>query len=378
MDNMMNNRYVMDVDAVDPEIEKIGGKALNLGKMSRAGFNIPPAFVVSVDAYDLFIKNELEGKISKILNSIDFTSESSISYGCYEIRSMIKDEKLPQDLFLEIKNKIMNLPDGCYAVRSSAVAEDLADASFAGQLDSFLNVKRDDILEKVIHCWASYWNDRAVKYRHDSSIGHLDSEIGAAGIAVVIQKMVNAEVSGVIFTANPVNGSDEIVIESTWGLGEAIASGMVTPDIFVLKRDGEITQKHIKTKEKGYFPGKNSLTSIDEENRQKSSLNEKTLSKLLNTGIELEEFFGSPQDIEWAIECMENTPQIYILQSRPVTTLQDKDDILWTRAYGDEYWADATTPLFYDVMGKMLTDYVNHEGARIMGYKEITDTELLK
>jgi pyruvate,water dikinase len=255
-------------------------------------------------------------------------------------------------------------------------------------LDSFLNIKKENILEKVVDCWASYWTDRAVKYRHDSSIGHLDTELTAAGIAVLVQKMVNADISGVTFTANPVNGRNEIVVESTWGLGEAIASGIVTPDIFVLKREGTIIEKNIKTKKKGYFlkNEKNTLININEEDRQKSSLNEKILQKLLKIALELEEFFGVAQDIEWALECEKNddetsTTHIYILQSRPVTTLTDsldKDDILWTRAYGDEYWADATTPLFYDVMGKMLTDYVNHEGARIMGYKEITDSKLLK
>ena len=176
--------------------------------MSEAGFNIPPAFIVSVDAYDFFIKKELEGKISKILDSIDFKDENSISSGCSSIRSIIKSEELPQNLFLEINNNINNLPEGYYAVRSSAVAEDLADASFAGQLDSFLNVKKEDILENIVDCWASYWTDRAVKYRHDSSIGHLDSEMTAAGIAVLVQKMVNADISGVTFTANPVNGSE--------------------------------------------------------------------------------------------------------------------------------------------------------------------------
>ena len=378
-------KYVIDLKEKDLPIEKIGGKALNLVKMSSAGFNIPPAFIVSVDAYDFFIKKELEAKISKIIDSIDFNNEDSISKGCSIIRGIIKSEDLPQNLFVEINNRIRELPEGYYAVRSSSVAEDLPDASFAGQLDSFLNIKKEDILEKIIDCWASYWNDRAVKYRHDSSIGHLNTENLVAGIAVLVQKMVNADISGVTFTANPVNGSEDIVIESTWGLGEAIASGIVTPDIFVLNRDGIVKEKNIKIKKKGYFlrNGKNTLTPINEEDREKSSLNEKILNELLVSGIEIENFFGVPQDIEWAIECNEETniPPIYILQSRPVTTLTDsseKDDILWTRAYGDEYWADATTPLFYDVMGKMLTDYVNHEGARIMGYKEITDSKLLK
>lgn len=377
------NRYVQDLKEKDLPLEKIGGKALNLAKLSYAGFHIPPAFIVTVEAYDLFIKKGLEGKISEILDSIDFNHEDSVSEGCSIIRSIIKKEHLPPELLSEINNKLNKLPDGYYAVRSSAVAEDQPDASFAGQLDSFLNIKREDILEKIIHCWASYWNDRAVKYRHDSFRGHLDTKQTAAGIAVVVQKMVNAHISGVTFTTNPVDGSNDIVIESTWGLGEAIASGIVTPDTFVLSREGTIIQKIIKTKKKGYFlkNGENTLTNINEEKRKKPSLHEKILKKLVEEGIELEKFFGAAQDIEWAIECKKETSQIYILQSRPVTTLTDKaekDDILWTRAYGDEYWADATTPLFYDVMGKMLTDYVNHEGARIMGYKEITDSKLLK
>lgn len=387
--------YVIDLTGKDLSIEKIGGKALNLARMSEAGFKIPPAFVVSVEAYDFFIKKELEDKILKILDSIDFKDEDSISSGCFSIRSIIKSEELPQNILLEIENSIKNLPDGYYAVRSSAVAEDLADASFAGQLDSFLNVKKEDILENIIDCWASYWNDRAVKYRHDSSIGHMDSEMTAAGIGVLVQKMVNAHISGVTFTANPVNGSDDIVIESTWGLGEAIASGIVTPDIFVLNREGRVIEKNIKTKNQGYFlkNGKNTLMDIKKEEREKPSLNDQILPKIVEIGIQLEEFFQVPQDIEWAIEFKNSSLndkiredkidnfRVFILQSRPVTTLTDpseNDDILWTRAYGDEYWADATTPLFYDVMGKMLTDYVNHEGARIMGYKEITDTELLK
>jgi rifampicin phosphotransferase len=378
-------KYVTELHECDLPLEIIGGKAINLCKMSSAGFNIPPAFIVMVNAYNFFINDELEYKISKILDSIDFNIKNSVSDGCSEIQNLIKSEDLPKNLVVEINDKIKNLPEGYFAVRSSSVAEDLPDASFAGQLDSFLNVKNEDILEKIIDCWASYWNVHAVKYRHDSSIGHLNTVGTVAGIAVVVQKMVNANISGVMFTANPVDGSRNIVVESTWGLGEAIVSGTVTPDKFIINRDGNIVEKNIKSKKKGYFlrNGKTALSNINEENIEKSSLNEKILKILVNTGRKLENFFGTAQDIEWSIECNEetNTPHIYILQSRPVTTLTDssnKDDILWTRAYGDEYWADATTPLFYDVMGKMLTDYVNHEGARIMGYKEIVDSKLLK
>lgn len=297
--------YVVDLQEEEMAIEKIGGKALNLCKMSTAGFKVPPAFVVSVDAYDYFIKKELESEISQILDSIDFNNEESIAEGCSSIKKIITKGTLPPDLREEIQQKIDNLPPGYYAVRSSAVAEDLPDASFAGQLDSYLNTARENILERIVDCWASYWNERAVKYRHDSSIGHLDTELAAAGIAVVVQRMVNADISGVMFTANPVNGSNDIVIESTWGLGEAIVSGIVSPDSFVLGRDGKLLEKNIQTKNQGYFlkDGENKLISIPEEKQKKSSLNPEILKKLLAKGVELEEFFGVPQDIEWALEC---------------------------------------------------------------------------
>lgn len=395
--------YVINLQK-DLPIEKIGGKALNLGKLIRSGFHIPPAIVVTVEAYDKFIQKELEREITEILDLIDFDDEKSISIGCSRIHEIITSVELPENVWNDIAVKI---PDGYYAVRSSAISEDMPDASFAGQLDSYLNVKKEDIPEKVVECWASYWNERAVKYRHDAGIEHLETGIktdtdnlksnidkdikplktkkNTTGIAVLVQKMVDADVSGVMFTSNPVDGSDSVVIESTWGLGEAIVSGTVTPDIYSINRDGDILEENIKMKEKGYYlvDGKNLLKDIPINKKTQPSLNSHVLKELVDVGIKLENFFQVAQDIEWAAD-FKNTkngqdkPEIYILQSRPVTTLKEKDDILWTRAYGDEYWADATTPLFYDVMGKMLTDYVNHEGARIMGYSDITDTRLLK
>lgn len=374
------NNLIINLNEKDHNPDKIGGKAFNLAKMSSAGFKVPPAFIISVDAYDFLVNKVLRSKISTIFDRIDFNQEESIIEGCSKIRNTIKSGELPPELLLPLKNKIKELPPGYYAVRSSATEEDLSDASFAGQLDSFLNIGKNDIIQKVKECWASYWNDRAVKYRHDYSMNTTTE----AGIAVIVQKMVEADVSGVTFTINPVDGSDNVLVESTWGLGEAIASGIVSPDIFILDRLGNIIETDIKTKKKAYYliNGENTLTHINKGDRDKASLNQELLKRLLEIAVELEEFFGVPQDIEWAIECGYNNEtgkaEIYVLQSRPVTTIKDKDDILWTRAYGDEYWADATTPLFFDVMGKMLTDYVNHEGARIMGYKEITDSKLLK
>lgn len=367
--------YTVELGKDKLPIEEIGGKAVNLDLMIQSGFNVPPAFVIKVEAYQDFIEKKLQGEISQILDQIDFEDEQSISQGCQTIRKYIKSVQLPGSILSD-----RQISDGFYAVRSSAISEDLPDASFAGQLDSFLNVKKDYILKKVVECWASYWTDRAVKYRHDTGIDHLLTEKNAAGIAVVVQKMVDAHASGVMFTSNPVDGSYTVVVESTWGLGESIVSGIVTPDSYILNRKCQILEEIIKSKDKGYYlvDGKNILVDIPEDKKNQPSVNDNILKELVEMGIKLEEYFQVAQDIEWALELRDGNPEIYILQSRPITTLQEKDDILWTRAYGDEYWADATTPLFYNVMGKMLTDYVNHEGARIMGYTEITDTKLLK
>lgn len=138
---------------------------------------------------------------------------------------MIEAEGMPQSILDEIDSFLIDFGGSYFAVRSSAVAEDLPDASFAGQQDTFLFIRPEDVGRMVVRCWASYWNDRAVKYRHDMGIDHLST-----GMAVVVQRMVSSDTSGVMFTVNPVDGSDDVVIESSWGLGESIASGIITPD----------------------------------------------------------------------------------------------------------------------------------------------------
>lgn len=365
----------VSLDSGGSSSETIGGKALNLALMLEAGFDIPPAFAVTVSAYEEHIlRTGLAERIAAIVESIDFDDETSLSEGSESIREMIGSFKPSDALEKEIGEAVSRLGGKYYAVRSSAVAEDLPEASFAGQQDTFLNVSGEDVVPRMLDCWASYWNERAMKYRHDTGIPHLES-----GIAVVVQMMVDSEVSGVMFTSDPLDGSSNIVIESSWGLGESIASGIVTPDRFRVSRDGNIISEIIRSKERGYYlrDGRNTLVEIDASEKDLPSLSHEDIAKIKNIGIALEKHFGVPQDIEWAME----SGKLYILQSRAVTTLTDdaeKDEILWTRAYGDEYWADATTPLFYSVMGKMLTDYVNHEGARVMGYNDIKDTELTK
>ncbi len=370
-----NPRPIVPLDSSDLDIGLVGGKGVNIAKMISNGFSVPPAFCVTVDAYDMFLDvTGLREKISQVLSRTDFDDDACLEKASEKIRNMILEADLPEDEIRVLKNDLSGMVGEYFAVRSSAVAEDLADASFAGQQDTYLNVRKHDIIKMVLTCWSSYWNTRAMKYRHDASKDHLSQ-----GMAVVVQKMVASEISGVMFTSDPVTGEEHTVIEASWGLGESIVSGLVTPDRYVVSKDGEIIEVSIKNKEQGFFliDGQNKQIDIEPEKASVRCADDHILKLIAEQGKKLKDHFGCPQDIEWAVEA----GQVYILQSRAITTLPDaseKDDILWSRGYGDEYWADATTPMFYTVMGKMLTDYVNHEGAHMMGYKDLESGPLTK
>jgi len=370
-----NPRPVVPLDDSKLDISLVGGKGINIAKMISNGFSVPPALSVTTDAYEMFLDlTGLRSKIADVLRDTDFDDDASLDRSSETIRKMFITTEPPKDELDDLKKNFFNLEGEYFAVRSSAVAEDLADASFAGQQDTYLNVRKHDIIEKVLVCWASYWNARAMKYRHDTSKKHLEQ-----GMAVVVQKMVKSDISGVMFTSDPVTGEDHTVIEASWGLGESIVSGLVTPDRYIVSRDGKVIDAVIKNKEQGFYliDGENKLVDIEADKVSARCADDDILKLIFDEGEKLREHFGCPQDIEWAVEA----GKVYILQSRAITTLPDqseKDDILWSRGYGDEYWADATTPMFYTVMGKLLTDYVNHEGAHMMGYKDLESGPLTK
>ena len=370
-----NPRPVVPLDDSKLDISLVGGKGINIAKMISNGFSVPPALSVTTDAYEMFLDlTGLRSKIADVLRDTDFDDDASLDRSSETIRKMFMTTEPPKDELDDLKKNFFNLEGEYFAVRSSAVAEDLADASFAGQQDTYLNVRKHDIIEKVLVCWASYWNARAMKYRHDTSKKHLEQ-----GMAVVVQKMVKSDISGVMFTSDPVTGEDHTVIEASWGLGESIVSGLVTPDRYIVSRDGKVIDAVIKNKEQGFYliDGENKLVDIEADKVSARCADDDILKLIFDEGEKLREHFGCPQDIEWAVEA----GKVYILQSRAITTLPDqseKDDILWSRGYGDEYWADATTPMFYTVMGKLLTDYVNHEGAHMMGYKDLESGPLTK
>ena len=221
-------------DVKKDDFRSVGNKALNLSLLKAEGFQVPYGFVVTTETYEKFIiDNNFKEKISELLNATKFDYKKSVIVASKNIQGLILSGKIDKAITKEIekilsKNKKIEL----WAVRSSALAEDLAEASFAGQQDSFLNIKTKDVTEHIKLCWASYWNERAISYRHNANISHLEG-----GMAVVVQSMVNANAAGVMFTADPITGDKEkIVLESSWGLGESIVSGIVSPDRFTLEK----------------------------------------------------------------------------------------------------------------------------------------------
>jgi pyruvate,water dikinase len=353
---------------------QIGGKAANLGRMTAGGFRVPPGVVVTVDVYDRYMESMgIKSRIGAVLSSIDLDDEASLERASEEIRSLFVRD-LEDGTAEALDDAVREIdPDALWSVRSSAVAEDLASASFAGQQDTYLNVRRKDITVSVRRCWASYWNSRAIAYRHRAGVDQLET-----GMAVVVQRMVDARSSGIMFTTDPVSGrKDRVIIESSWGLGESIASGLVTPDRFICdKRSTRLVDSTINRKVTGIFLSQDGTRSVnmDPAKQTAPSLSKGEITKVARMGKRIEDHFGAPQDVEWAIE----DGEVYLLQSRPITNLAEDSDILWTRAYGDEYWSDVTSPLFFSLLGELLTKYVNHEGSEIMGYWNLTDKELLK
>ena len=366
---------IASLDSLDGGMDQqIGGKAANLGRLIAGGFRVPPGVVVTVDVYDRYLERTgIRSRIGDVLSSLDFEDEASLERASEKIRSFFVQG--PEDGVAEALDRAIGEidPHALWSVRSSAVAEDLASASFAGQQDTYLNVRRAEVMANVRRCWASYWNSRAIAYRHQAGVDQLGT-----GMAVVVQRMVDARTSGIMFTTDPVSGrKDRIIIESSWGLGESIASGLVTPDRFVCdKRSTRPVDRTINRKVTGIFLSSEGTRSVqmDPARQTSPSLSKGEMTKVARMGKRIEDHFHAPQDVEWAIE----GEDVFLLQSRPITNLAEGSDILWTRAYGDEYWSDVTSPLFFSLLGELLTRYVNHEGSEIMGYWDLTDKELLK
>jgi len=372
----------IELTEIDPKNLEVGSKAANLGKLIQSNFLVPDGFVIKTNAYNLFLSsNNLIEFIQRSLESIDYNNLDSIEHCANIIRKSIENSSIPNELIDEIKLKYQQYSTFEVAVRSSATAEDLPSASFAGQYDTNLNLKDfEQVIQNIKKCYASLWTTRAIMYRYKNNISH-----NIVKIAVIVQKMVPAKSAGVLFTINPITSNrEELLIESNFGLGESVVSGRCSPDQFFiqkLKRNIlKILTKRIGKKKIAVYPinGGIEYVELSDELNEQSSLTDNEIIKLAKVGLYIEKKFNKiPQDIEWAIDQNNN---IHILQTRPVTTIKAEtkpSEILWSRGYSDDYWNDNVTPLFFELLGDQITKVVNIELNSIMGYTKI-DTQILK
>jgi pyruvate,water dikinase len=357
------------------QLDQLGGKGINLCALSTARFPVPPGFVVTVRAYREFVAaNGLDAKIQQLAATIVPADPKGIEKISVQLRALFTGSPIPAGLAAEIGAAYQRLRTASgerVAVRSSATAEDLPNASFAGQQDTYLNIGGEAALLKAVQaCWGSLWTARAMAYRAQQAI-----PLQGLGLAVVVQQMVAADAAGIMFTANPVSGvRDETVINAAWGLGEAIVGGHVTPDKVVAeKASGKIRQLAVAEKlvmtaltETG-----TSEQEIRDQRRNARVLNDQDVARLTELGRRVEAHYGSPQDCEWAIK----NGQLFLLQARPITALPEDPALVerirqreierlrklagdkrrvWVRHNLDEILA-APTPLTWDIIRNFMS-----------------------
>ncbi len=300
-----------------------GGKGANLGEMSQAGFPIPPGFVVTTGAYFKHLEqNNLKSEIESILKELDVNDNNKLNFASEKIKALIIMGRVPDDIRNEILSSYKKLNERAgretyVAVRSSASAEDLPTASFAGQQSTYLNIRGGEALvEAVRKCWASLFEPRAIYYRVQNNFEHMK-----VGLAVVVQIMVQSEKAGVIFTVDPLYQDFNLMsLEAGYGLGETVVSGQITPDIYRFdKVSGRIVDKIISRQKWMLIKMKerNERVEIKDEMQEKQKLSDAEIIDLAKIAMKIEEHYGFPQDIEYAVE----KDNLYVVQSRPITTL---------------------------------------------------------
>ena len=306
-----------------------GGKGANLGELTQAGIPVPPGFVVTAQAYEYFMDEAgINDKVMSILEETDINDTKALQAAAEEIKKIIVESPIPDDLVMFIREYYNELcqrvgeDDTDVAIRSSATAEDLPEASFAGQQDTFLHVSGDDeVIEFIRKCWASLFEARAIFYREENDFEH-----SKVYIAVVVQKMAFADKAGVMFTVNPSTGEEIALIEGSWGLGEAVVSGDVTPDNYqVDKKNNEIINVTISDKKVMYIndeSGTSVKVEVPEERRKERVLSDDELIQLTEMGKTVQAHYGEPMDTEWAFE----KDMLFLLQARPITTLGGSEE----------------------------------------------------
>ena len=308
-------------DVTKEDIPLVGGKGANLGEMTRAGIRVPPGFNITIEGYDKFMEsNQLYERIMKRLDALNVDDTTELQKASAEIRKMLETAPIPKDLQKLITDSydksVKGAPNQFVAVRSSATAEDLPDASFAGQQETFLNTKgHEQLLENVRKCWSSLFTPRSIFYRVRQGFKHRDVKL-----CVVVQRMVNSDTAGIMFTSDVTLGKPYCLIEGGWGLGEMIVSGTVTPDTYIVKKKGLTIHNKIIGKQSEYMirneEGGSLRLEVPEAKKAVQKIPDKMIVEIATAGNLIEKHYGKPMDVEWAVE----SDVLYILQARPVTT----------------------------------------------------------
>ena len=374
----MTIMFTTPIKTTQNDLDLVGGKGRSLARMSCADFDVPGGFLVTTDAYKKFIADsDLKSKIIELAKPELRDGYPNFELSSKEINKIIQNAKIDANIVDQIKVAYQQLDQAnlSVAVRSSANAEDLPDFSFAGQQETFLNVSgEDEVVSSVKKCWSSLWTAQAISYRHQNGIDQSSVAMG-----VVVQVMIPSEVSGILFTANPTNGErSEMIVNSSFGLGEAVVGGQVTPDTFIVDRT-TLTSKETILGPKEHqivYDGDQGIKieKVSESNQGISSLSDSMLTELCNAALKVEALYeGKPQDIEWAF-C---NGKLHLLQSRPITNLPVQPiEVDWTPPSPAKYVArrqivenmpDPLCPLFEELYLLRGLELVRPEGAGMVG-----------
>jgi pyruvate,water dikinase len=372
------SRYVRQLSAIRlQDVPQVGGKAASLGELISLGVAVPSGFCITVSAYESFVKStgldEILGGDPKLL---DVDDDAQLDQHTGRIRSLFRAEAVPAVVAKELARAYETLGTEAVAVRSSATTEDLAEASFAGQHETYLNVRdAAALLEALVGCWASLWKPRAVRYRV-----HNGFSVDGAGMAVVVQKMISPRAAGVLYTADPISGErGRLVISSSYGLGEAVVSGQVTPDTFHVRKEGqEIVVRAISrkaSKSVAAVGGGTKEQAVERGEADAPSISDEEVIEVAKLGVKVEDHYGSPLDIEWGID----SDGVHLLQARPLTALPDPpEEDLWENPVPGARWrrnwrvgewlSDPVTPLFSTLLLPVLVAGREEQGFNHLGW----------
>jgi phosphohistidine swiveling domain-containing protein len=355
MNSPRDEPLILPLDSPAATLERVGGKGASLARMAAAGLPVPLGFHLTTDAYRRFVdENHLGEAVLSAAAQAKADDPAALDSASAQIHSLFAQGTIPEDIAASILQAYAELGDDepPVAVRSSATAEDLPGMSFAGQQETYLNVRGGDaVLEAVKRCWASLWTARALGYR--ARQGVRSDEVA---LAVVVQQLVPADVAGILFTAHPLTGArDQMVINAAWGLGEAIVGGLVTPDTFIVnKQTGAIESQEIAVKEvmTVRLPEGTREEPVPADNRTHAALQAPQAAELARLGTQIEQLYGQPMDVEWAV----HDGRFFILQARPITALPEPPATLewklprargrYMRSSAIELLPDPLSPLF--------------------------------